>query len=177
MGKSLCQANQAGIQYEFYDAIIFYEHCMKTILLLACLSAVCILAACQNSSPLIDTNVNREFSLTPGQSASVRRADLTITFNYVLSDDRCPIEIECAASGPVTVSLTVQQGDAVPFGLALETLTDQEGRSPGSPMEGIRNEAEVGDYVIRLLGVLPYPRNLSGIKASDYQATFIVTPR
>ncbi|HSL28843.1 MAG TPA: hypothetical protein VK900_06545 [Anaerolineales bacterium] len=150
---------------------------MKTMLLLTCLAMVCILAACQNADPVVDTNVNREFSLAPGQSASVRRADLTITFNYVLSDDRCPIQIECAASGPVTVSLTVQQGDAVPFGLTLETLTDQEGRSPGSPMEGIRDAIEAGDYFVRVLGVVPYPRNLSGIKASDYQATFIVTPK
>lgn len=144
--------------------------------LLACLGMVCTLAACQSSNPLIDTNVNREFSLAPGQSADVRRADLTITFNYVLSDDRCPIEIECAANGPVTVSLTVQQGSAVPFGLTLETLTDEEGRSPGSPMDGIRDAVEAGDYTIRLLGVLPHPRNLSGIKASDYEATFVVTP-
>ena len=150
---------------------------MKTIPLLACLGLVCTLAACQSANPLIDTNISREFSLAPGQSASVRRADLIITFNYVLSDDRCPLELECAASGPVTVSLTVQQGDAVPFGLTLETVTDQEGRSSASPTEGIRDATESGDYLIRILGVVPYPRNLSGIKASDYQATFIVTPR
>ena len=150
---------------------------MKTRILLAYLFAVCIPAACQSAIPLVDTNINKEFSLAPGQTARIRGTDLTLTFNAVLSDDRCPIEVECAASGPVTVSLTVQRGDIVPAGLALETLTDEEGRSPGVPFEGIQDSVEAGDYIVRLLGVLPHPRNLSGIKAADYEATFVVIPR
>lgn len=149
---------------------------MKAILLVTSVCFACILSACQAGNATVNTAPNREFSLAPGQSATVRGTDLTITFNYVLSDDRCPIEVECAASGPVTVSLTVQQGDIVPSGLALETLTDQEGRSPGVPFEGIQDSVEAGDYIIRLLGVRPHPRNLSGIKSSDYEATFVVIP-
>ena len=150
---------------------------MKTRILLAYLLAVCILAGCQGAIPPVDTNINKEFSLAPGQSARIRGSDLTLIFNAVLSDDRCPIEVECAASGPVTVSLTVQRGDIVPTGLALEALTDQEGRSPGVPFEGIQDSVEAGDHIIRLVGVLPHPKDLSGIKASDYEATFIVLPR
>jgi hypothetical protein len=150
---------------------------MKTRILFACLLIVSLLTACQSAIPLVDTNVNKEFSLAPGQSARIRGTDLTFTFNAVLSDDRCPIEIECAANGPVTLSLSVQPAEAVPFGITLETFTDQEGRSSGVGQEGIQDSAEAGDYLIRVLGVLPYPRNLSGIKASDYQATFVVTSR
>jgi hypothetical protein len=150
---------------------------MKTRILFACLFIASLLTACQSAIPLVDTNVNKEFSLAPGQSARIRGTDLTFTFNAVLSDDRCPIEIECAANGPVTLSLSVQPAEAVPFGITLETFTDQEGRSSGVVSEGIQDATEVGDYLIRVLGVLPYPRNLSGIKASDYQATFVVTPR
>src|SRR5688572_24266678 len=148
---------------------------MKPILSITCLCFAWILSACQAGNATVEPALNHEFSLGSGQSATIRGTDLTITFNYVLSDNRCPIEIECAASGPVTVSMTVQEGDAVPSGLALETLTDEEGRSPGVPFEGIQDSVEAGDYLIRIVSVLPYPRNLSGIKASDYQATFIVT--
>ena len=99
---------------------------------------------------------------------------LTITFNSVLSDERCPSEIECAASGPVTVSLSVQQGNEPPANLILQIFTDVNGRAPGRQFEGIEDCVEVGAHLIRLVGVLPYPQNLSRIKASDYQATFTV---
>lgn len=150
---------------------------MKIASIFASLCIACTLAACQSAPSRIEATRNSEFSLTSGQSASIRGTDLTITFHYVLSDDRCPSELECADSGPVTISLSVQRGDAVPSGITLETFTDQEGRSPGVPFEGIQDSVEAGDYIIRVLGVVPYPRNLSGIKASDYQATLTVTPK
>lgn len=119
-----------------------------------------------------------EFTLARDQSARIKTTDLMVTFNSVLSDDRCPIEVECVASGPVTISLSVQrEGDDFPTNITLETFTDQEGRAPTGEFEGIDASADIGDYLIRVVGVLPYPRNLSGIKASDYQATFVVTPK
>ena len=136
-----------------------------------------MLTACEAADPTIDTRVNNEFTLARDQSARIRGTDLTVTFSSVLSDDRCPIEIECAASGPVTVSLSIQRAGEIPSNVTLETFTDQEGRAPGSQFEGIENFAEIGDHVIWLVGVVPYPRNLSGIKASDYQVTLLVTPK
>ena len=150
---------------------------MKTGLILLSASFVCILAACQAANPTIDAPLNSEFSLAPDQSATIRRTDLTITFNAVLNDDRCPRQIECAANGPVTVSLWLQEDNGTLSGISLQTFTDQEGRAPESQFEGIENSVETGDYVIRLVGVLPYPQNLSGIKPSDYQVTLIVTQK
>ena len=150
---------------------------MKATFFFVSVSIACILSGCQTASPLIEATRNNEFSLDSGQSARIRGTDLTITFHYVLSDDRCPSELECVANGPVSLSLSVHRGVAVPSGITMQTFTDLEGRAPGSLFQGIQDTVEVGDYVIRLLGVLPYPRNLSGIKASDYQATFVVTPR
>jgi hypothetical protein len=94
-----------------------------------------------------------------------------------LSDERCPSEIECAASGPVTVSLSVQQDGETPSMFSLQTFTDQDGRAPSGSFEGIEDRIEIGDYLIQVVGVLPYPQNLSGIKPSDYQATFMVTEK
>ena len=143
------------------------------------LGILCLLAAaCQTASPMIETRPNTEFTLSRDQSARIKTTDITVTFSSVLSDDRCPIEVECAASGPVTVSLSIHRsGDDLPVNVTLETFTDQEGRAPAEEFEGIDSTADIGDYWIRVVGVLPYPRNLSGIKASDYQATFIVIPK
>jgi hypothetical protein len=152
---------------------------MKTKLISISLSMLWMLAACQpaTSSPLVTAMLNNEFTLESGQSISVKKTDLTITFNAVLSDERCPIEIECAASGPVTVSLSVQQDGDTPAMVSLQTFTDQEGRAPSGSFEGIEDRIELGDFLIQVVGVLPYPRNLSGIKVSDYQATFLVTQK
>jgi hypothetical protein len=150
---------------------------MKTKLISIALLIFWILAACQpgTSLPVVTARLDNEFTLATGQSVPVKKTDLTITFNAVLSDERCPREIECAASGPVTVSLSVQQDGDTPVSVSLQTFTDQEGRAPIGSFEGIEDRIEIGDYLIQVVGVLPYPQNLSGIKVSDYQATFMVT--
>lgn len=146
---------------------------------LAYLALVCVLAtSCQTANPTIETPLNAEFTLARDQSARIKATNLTVTFSSVLSDDRCPIEVECAASGPVTVTLSIQrEGEDLPANVTLETFTNQEGRAPAEDIEGVEAFADIGEYVIRVVGVLPYPRNLSGIKASDYQATFVVIPK
>jgi hypothetical protein len=149
---------------------------MKTKFSLSFLYIVLLLAACQTASPT-PAMMNTEFTLSAGQSTTITRTGLTITFHSVLSDERCPIEIECAVSGPVMISLSIQQDGDTAATVSLETFTDQEGRAPSGSFEGIEDRIEIGDYLIQVVGVLPYPRNLSGIKPSDYQATFIVTEK
>jgi hypothetical protein len=152
---------------------------MKTKLISIFLSLVWMLAACQpaTSLPQVTAALNNEFTLGTGQSVSVKKTDLTITFHAVLSDERCPREIECAASGPVTISLSVQQDGETPDTVSLQTFTDQDGRAPGGSFEGIEDRIEIGNYFVQIVGVLPYPQNLSGIKPSDYQATFVITQK
>ena len=146
--------------------------------ILASLYLVWILAACQTANPTIEAAMNTEFTLARDQSARIKTTDMTVTFNSVLSDDRCPIEVECAASGPVTISLSIQhEGEDFPTNVTLQTFTDQEGRAPTGEFGGIDASADIGDHLIYVVGVVPYPRNLSGIKASDYQATLVVIPK
>jgi len=140
----------------------------------------CILAGCRTAAPLplLTITVGNEFTLAPGQSAAVTGTDLTITFNSIVGDDRCPSEVECAVSGSVTVSLSVQQGDDPASEVTLQTFTDQEGRAPEREFEGMTDRVGVDDYLIRVVRVLPYPQNISKeIKDSDYQVTLLVTEK
>ena len=137
-----------------------------------------ILAGCRTAAPLplLTARMDNEFTLALEQSAVVTGADLTITLNSVVSDDRCPSEVECVASGSVTVSLSVQPGDDSAADLTLQTFTDQEGYAPEREFEGIQDHVDMGSYVIRLVRILPYPHNQSEeIKDADYQVTLIVT--
>ena len=141
---------------------------------------ICILAACQSSTPASPgpAALNTEITLAPGQSAAVTGTDLTITFHSVVSDERCPSEIECAASGPVTVSLSIQQGDGNPTDFTLQTFTDLNGRSPNVQFEGVTNRTELGNYAIQIASVTPYPQNLNTeIEASEYRVALLVSNR
>ena len=104
--------------------------------------------------------------------------DLTITFHSVVSDERCPSDVECAASGPVTVSLSIQQGDESPNEVPLQTFTDLDGRSPNVQFEGITNRTEVGDNVIQIAGVTPYPTSSTiPIESSVYRVTVLISAK
>ena len=136
------------------------------------------LAACQpaaTSSPVTGT-VNTEITLAPDQSAAVTNTNLTITFDSVEGDDRCPREVECVASGPVTVSLSVQEGSDDPTDFTLQTFTDQNGRAPNVQFEGVTNQVEAGSYQIRITGVTPYPvDSTTRIQPSEYRLSLLVT--
>ena len=152
---------------------------MNTRRILLLLSMIYVLTACQagisQPQPLSPTTLDDEFPLTPGQSAIVANTDLTLTFHAVVSDERCPSEVECAVSGPVTVSLSARQGNGDLTEFTLQTYTDENGRSPNVQFEGITNRAEVGDYLIQIAGVTPYPMDLSTtIEPSEYRLNLMI---
>ena len=144
------------------------------------LSIACLLAACQTTPapsqpPVANLTVHAELPLAPGQSAAVTNTDLTITFHSIVSDERCPSESECLTSGPVTVSLSIQQGDNPATGFTLQTFTDENGRSPNVQFEGITNRAEVGEYLVQIASVTPYPEERSTpIEPAEYRLTLWV---
>lgn len=140
--------------------------------------AILILTACEplTPPPLIVVDLGTEFTLAPGQSASPADSTLTIKLVGVSRDQRCPFTLECAASGPVTLTISVQSGDGGPAEIVMQTFTDYNGRAPEGPFEGIQDRVEVAGYLIRVVGVLPFPQNsMSEIKAGDYRLAFIVT--
>ena len=137
------------------------------------------LAACQSTatpSAPGPATLNTEITLAPGQSAAVTATDLTVTFHSVVSDERCPSNVECVASGPVTVSLSIQQGEAAPIDFTLQTFTDLNGRSPNVQFEGVTNRAEVGEYVLQLASVTPYPQDPNTkMEPSAYRVSLLVS--
>lgn len=139
---------------------------------------IILLTACQATSnpSSINTTTNQEFMLTPGQSAAVTDADLTIMLNSILNDERCPSEVECEFSGPVTVSISVQQGNDTPNDFTLQVFTGYDGRTTGRRYEGIEDRVEIGEHLIQVVGVTPYPKDRSTkIEPFEYHAAFLIT--
>jgi hypothetical protein len=101
---------------------------------------------------------------------------LKITFVGVTNDGRCPLKIECAVSGPVYATITVQSGSAAPVEFAFQTFTDNDGSVPEMDFEGMTASVEINGYIIRIKSVLPFPQeSVSEIGDSDYRASFAIT--
>ena len=138
---------------------------------------ITILAACQAATPLPTLTITEgeEFTLAVDQSATTTDGALTIQFISVGGDQRCPSALECAMSGPVSVTLSVQQKDVPATEITLQTFTDDDGSAPEGPFEGIQDRVTVGDYLIRVTRVLPYPvKSFNEIKDAMYQVTLWV---
>ena len=135
-------------------------------------------SACQAATPLpnLTPAEGEEFTLAAGQSATVSASTLTVKLVGVTEDGRCPSEVTCAESGPVSIAVTVQAGNEDPMEINLRTFTDYQGRTPEMEFEGIQDRIEYEGYLIRAVSVLPYPVNLEDkIEAGEYRVTFIVT--
>jgi hypothetical protein len=148
---------------------------MKTRILSSLL--LLLLTACQAATPQpMTATSDTEFILSVGQTASITDANIAITFISVSSDERCPSEIECAASGPVTIHLSIQDQDGVVSQEILQTFTDYKGLAPTMEFEGMKSSVSVDNFQIRIIGVLPYPKDRSSsIKDSEYILTLKVT--
>jgi len=152
---------------------------IKLKLFIVLLPVFVMLVACQPTpvSPLI-AEPGLEFTLAPGGTATITDVGLRIILISILNDDRCPSEVECAASGPVQISLSAQKDNRKAADLMMQTFTDNDGRSPAMEFEGIEDRIVYEGYLIRIVGVLPYPEDLStSIQQNDYRVSFVVTEK
>jgi hypothetical protein len=139
-----------------------------------------LLESCQTATatppPPLSVTTNIEFTLAPGQSAALIDAVFTIRLIGISGDARCPSKVECAESGPVSLSITLQKGGDDLTTINLQTFTGTDGRSPEGPFEGIKDRVEYEGYLIQVKGVLPYPiKPENPIQDSKYLVSFVVT--
>lgn len=122
------------------------------------------LAACDSSpsAPSSDVPLSQEFTLKPGESATVQGTDLRVSFDKVVGDSRCPADVVCIQAGDVVVALVAswKDGDA-----RFQLRTAAGG-----------NVALAGAYEVRLVRVEPYPFASRPIAAGDYRTVLEVTP-
>jgi hypothetical protein len=102
--------------------------------------------------------VGPEFTLAPGESVSVKAADMKVRFVAVIEDSRCPKNLTCIWAGQVKVQLEVQVASQA-----------------ASPMEIVEGTtAPAGEYRVTLVRVGPEPLNGAEIAPQDYRATLKV---
>jgi hypothetical protein len=130
---------------------------MRTLLAAFCLFAV---TACFIESPTEPGAVDQTVTLGPGQSASITDTTVTLEFEGVTGDNRCPADAMCVLGGSATVKVEVASSSGN------RTLTFETGK-----LEPV----EYGGLTVELTQLAPYPFSASPIKHEDYRATLRVT--
>jgi hypothetical protein len=105
--------------------------------------------------------LGERFLLRPGESASIRGDRLTITFEGILSDNRCPIDVVCITAGEARAAFRVER--------------------PGEPADSFELDTDrnptraVAGHQISLISVSPAPRSTVRIAPGDYRVELVVS--
>lgn len=100
--------------------------------------------------------VAEPFTLGYGATATVAGGKLAITFDRIVEDSRCPVDVLCAWSGRAVVALKVVADEVQT--VELGGFTDHEGVLRPQPAQSEpRSSVEVAGYTVELLAVTPYP--------------------
>ena len=132
---------------------------MRPIALMFCLLAA---TGCDEKGPTAPTvPVNQQFTLAPGEAASIESTPLRVQFIRVMSDSRCPADAICIWVGDATVHLRVFEGSAT---------TDYDLHTANSEQMTVDHRGAR----ILLVQLQPYPFSSRTIQPSDYRATLEV---
>lgn len=97
------------------------------------------------------------------QTVDYSQADMTVQFNGVLEESRCPSQVNCAQAGRAVLSFKLERDGKLGF-VQLST----------SPPDG-RTTGYFQGYAIELLGVEPYPATIDQkIPDRDYSVVIVV---
>lgn len=104
----------------------------------------------------------REVVLAPGGSARLADTDLTLVFDTVVEDSRCPAGVECVWEGDAAVQIHITSPGA---SLSSYTLHTSD-RFP--------RQIDHGSVRVRLVAVNPQPVVDVVIRPDEYRVTILV---
>ena len=135
--------------------------------MLRAMTPLLFLAACASGGGTSPTppnpGLNEEFTLAPGQAASINGTNVRLTFERVSGDSRCPSDVTCVWEGDAVVVLKVR--------VESTEVTREVHTQGGEPRS---RKAPAGDYVVTLVRLDPYPRSTEPIDPAAYRATLVV---
>ena len=130
-------------------------------LMLVCLT-LSLALACSHAPPAdAGPALGERFWLQAGESVAIRGERATVTFERIVADSRCAVDVQCIRAGEArgAFRLEARGGDPIRF----ELDTDRE------------RTHEVGGYLVTLHDVAPAPRSTVRIAATGYRAEISVS--
>ena len=137
----------------------------------ATLSMLVVLGCVSTSQPGTGTTVppvatqvpmGQDFKLAAGQSGRVNGTPITVTFDSVEQDSRCPSDVKCVWAGDASLKLTLQSTAGSSLQVSLHTNLDPKA-------------ADYAGYRIRVTRLAPTPRSGSTVPAANYAVTLQVS--
>ena len=126
------------------------------------------LAACapgapspETPAPAADVRLDQPFELRMGQRATVAGEGVTVRFDTVASDSRCPSGVQCVWAGNALVRAVLSK-DRKAFGAELNTTLEPK-------------SVRWLDYDVALVSLAPQPAREGAVPPSQYVATCRVT--
>lgn len=137
---------------------------MKSILLgLICLILIQpFLAACTGAPAGIEADLGQEFLLPIGQEARITGEDLRISFEDVIEDSRCPLNVTCVWEGRAGILVQLTYDDTTH-----KVVLNEPGLT-GNAVDMFR------DYSITF-HLKPYPGEAENISKKDYYLQLTVS--
>src|SRR5262245_33495409 len=108
--------------------------------------------------------LGQEFELKIKEEALVEGESLTVGFESVLADSRCPEGVDCVWSGNAKIKVRSNKQKQAPAALELNT-------NVGAGSSSYLN------YEIRLVALKPRPKADKAVPSNEYRATLIVTKK
>jgi hypothetical protein len=118
-------------------------------------------AGCSDKNLVSPSPLSREVRLAPGQTATVTEAAISLRFEGVSGDSRCPADAIC-----------IQGGDAL---VGIHVIPTRGQSQTYELHTGDMRPVTHGDLTISLLELSPYPFSSQPIQPGDYRATLRVT--
>jgi hypothetical protein len=132
---------------------------MRVALVSACLV---VAVACTDSPNSPSRPIDRQVVLAPGQSVTIGAASLSLRFEGVMGDSRCPADVLCIQGGDAIVRIAV---------LPIHGERREYDLHTGNMMPVVHD-----DLTIALVELVPYPfGSLPPIQPGDYRVTLRVT--
>lgn len=134
----------------------------KYTLFLISLFILTILSGCQSSEGTIKASLSNEFSLAIGQTAELQEEQLTIKFEGIQEDSRCPRGAACIWQGRVSCILHVSDSsDSTKIVLTEPGLSGEYGKI-------IYKKYELTSHV------QPYPELGKKISSAEYRGLLTI---
>ena len=119
-----------------------------------------VVPGCSEKSPVDPSPISRDVVLAPGQTSAIPEASVSIRFERVNGDSRCPGDAICILGGNAQVQIQVLRA----------------GRSQDHTLNTADSRPVVDqDLTISLVELSPYPFSSRPFPPEDYRATLRVT--
>jgi hypothetical protein len=111
-----------------------------------------------NCEPPPGARLGEPFPLEIGGAVRIEEGDLTVKFEEVASDSRCPRDVNCIQAGEAMVQLSITAGDDKAI---LELAVPPGGSSPAAKFQ---------ELLVTVLELEPQPESEKSIDPSSYVA-------